>query len=103
MSKKVMSRKVTSISVQKRNKDRVNIFLDGDYAFALNITTVEQTNLQPGQQLTDDDIQQLQARDVGEQAYERAIRFLSYRPRSQREVEQNLREHATPARTTLCR
>ncbi|MEM7530744.1 MAG: RecX family transcriptional regulator [Chloroflexota bacterium] len=96
MSKKVMSKKVTSISVQKRNKDRVNIFLDGDYAFALNITTIEQANLQPGQQLTDDDIHQLQTLDVGERAYERAIRFLSYRPRSQREVEQNLREHDVP-------
>ena len=43
-----------------------------------------------GQYLDDDAIARLQAQDERQKAYDRALRFLSYRPRSQAEVRRNL-------------
>jgi regulatory protein len=45
-----------------------------------------------GQTLSDDDVTRLKRRDEVERAYERALNFLSYRPRSEAEVRRNLRK-----------
>jgi len=42
--------------------------------------------------LSDDDVARLRMRDEVERAYERALNFLSYRPRSEAEVRRNLRK-----------
>jgi len=45
-----------------------------------------------GQALSDDDIARLRRQDDVERAHERALNFLSYRPRSEAEVRRNLRK-----------
>ena len=75
---------------QKRNKERVNVYLDGKFAFGL--AAIEAAHLQVGQVLSDADIARLQKKDEIERAYERALNFLSYRPRSEAETRRNLRE-----------
>lgn len=91
----VMAGTVTALVVQKRNKQRVNVYLDGEFGFGLPLT--EAARLHKGQFLSDAEIAALQERDTAESAYERALRFLSYRPRSAEEVRRNLRDHDTPA------
>ncbi len=85
-----MSATVTALEVQKKNKERVNIYLDGEFAFGL--TLIEAARLHKGQTLTDDDIAALKAADEVVQAYERAVQFLAYRPRSIAEIRRNLAE-----------
>ena len=85
-----MAGTITALKSQKRNKERVNVYLDGDYAFA--VTLVLAAGLQRGQRLTDDDIEALKARDERSRAYNRAISFLGYRPRSESEMEIYLRK-----------
>ncbi len=85
-----MAGTVTALIVQKRNKQRVNIYLDGEFAFGLAL--IEAAKLHKGQQLTDEDIDHLKALDEIEVAHERALNLLSYRPRSVNEVQRNLRE-----------
>ncbi len=85
-----MAGTITTLRFQKRNKDRVNVYLDGQFAFGLAV--VEAIHLEVGQKLSDDEIARLQIRDKIEQAYERALNFLSYRPRSEAEVRRNLRK-----------
>jgi len=80
---------ITALRFQKRNKDRVNVYLDGRFAFGL--AAVEAARLQVGQTLSDADIARLRNQDEIERAYERALNFLSYRPRSEAEVRRNLR------------
>jgi regulatory protein len=80
---------VTALRFQKRNKDRVNVYLDGRFAFGL--VAVEAAHLKVGQELSDADIARLRNQDEIERAYERALNFLSYRPRSEAEVRRNLR------------
>ncbi len=81
---------ITALEVQKKNKQRVNVHLDGEYAFSL--TLVEAARLRKGQQLTDAEVETLRNEDAIVQAVDRAARFLSYRPRSVQEVRRNLEE-----------
>jgi regulatory protein len=83
-----MSRTITALQLQQRNKERVNVFLDGEFAFALSMMRAAQ--LRKGQELTESEIEALQAEDERNTAYQKAVRFLGHRPRSQREVEQRL-------------
>lgn len=81
---------VTALEFQKGNKERVNVYLDGRFAFGLP-ATVAATHLRRGQMLSDAEIAALQALDEQERAYEQVVRFLRYRPRSRAEVERYLR------------
>jgi regulatory protein len=83
-----MAGTITALRFQKRNKDRVNVYLDGRFAFGL--AAIEAARLEIGQALNDADIARLQKQDEVECAYERALNFLSYRPRSEAEVRRNL-------------
>lgn len=83
-----MAGTITGLQFQKRNRDRVNVYLDGSYAFALPAT--EAARLRKGQFLSDEEIQALQNLDLRAKAFDRAVRFLAVRPRSTWEVRQNL-------------
>jgi regulatory protein len=89
-----MAGKITELRFQKRNKNRVNVHIDGRFAFGL--AAIEAARLKVGQTLSDADITQLQERDEVERAYERALNFLSYRPRSEAEVRRNLHQKKVP-------
>jgi len=89
-----MTKKITALKTQKRNPNRVNVYLDGEFAFGLARITAAWLKI--GDELTPDKIANLQAEDGVEVALQRALNFLSYRPRSAREVVDNLRKHETP-------
>lgn len=79
---------ITAIEPQQKNPRRVNIYLDGEFAFGL--TRLVAAWLKVGQQLSPEKIAALQAEDARETLYEKALHFLSYRPRSSQEVRRNL-------------
>ena len=81
---------VTALTAQKRNKDRVNVFLDGTFAFGL--AAIVAAPLRIGQTLTPEMITTLQEGVSYEKAKERAVNFISYRPRSCAEVTKNLKD-----------
>jgi regulatory protein len=83
-----MAGTITALRFQKRNKNRVNVHLDGQFAFGL--AAIAAVRLRVGQTLSDEEIARLQRQDGIERAYERALNFLSYRPRSEAEVRRNL-------------
>jgi len=79
---------ITTLEVQKRNKERVNVYLDGEYAFSLGM--IDAMRLHKGQALTEDEITRLKGDDLVLRAVESASRFLGHRPRSIAEVRRNL-------------
>ena len=87
-------RKITALQVQKRNPNRVNVHLDGEYAFGL--ARIVAAWLQVGQTLDEDKIEKLKAEDTRERAMQQALLFLSYRARSEKEIRQNLSKHEIP-------
>lgn len=87
-------RKITAIEAQKKRSNRVNVYLDGEFAFGLERITAAW--LRVGQELDEKKIEELQAGDARERALQQALRFLSYRARSESEIRKNLRKHEIP-------
>ncbi|HEY89165.1 MAG TPA: regulatory protein RecX [Thermoflexia bacterium] len=85
-----MAGRITALRLQKHSERRVNVYLDGEFAFGL--ADIAAYPLRVGEWLADEKIAALQAADVLEQARDRALSYLSYRPRSLRELQCYLRE-----------
>ena len=83
-----MARRITGLQVQKRNNQRLNIYLDGEYAFGLSRYVAAW--LQVGQELTEEKISALLADDAVEAAYQKSTKFIGYRMRTTSEVDQHL-------------
>lgn len=90
-----MGRTITALTVQQRNPQRVNVFLDGEFAFGLERITAAW--LRVGQELSEAKILELQTQDTGEVAYRRAIRLLDRRPRTEAEIRRRLETADFPA------
>jgi regulatory protein len=86
--------KITALVVQKKNPNRVNVHLDGEFAFGL--ARIVAAWLRVGQELSEEKIEQLKAEDARERAFQQAMLFLSYRARSESEIRKNLRKHEIP-------
>lgn len=88
------TRKVTALKAQKRNNQRVNVYLDGEFAFGL--ARIVAAWLQVGQELSPEKIAQLQEEDEHEVAHQKALHFLGYRERSVAEVKEHLEKVGFP-------
>jgi regulatory protein len=85
-----MDRTVTALTAQKKNPNRINVFLDGEFVFGLS--RIVAAWLRIGELLTDEKIARLQEQDSLEIATQRAIDLLSYRPRAEAEIRKRLSE-----------
>ncbi len=85
-----MDHTITALKAQKRNPERINVYLDGNYAFA--VARIVGAWLQVGQVISDEKIVAMQTEDTREKAYLRAVKFAGYRPRSEAEVRKKLTE-----------
>jgi regulatory protein len=83
-----MARKITALKAQKRDPDRINVYLDGEYTFGLARILIAW--LRVGQELEETKITELQQQDKHEKAYAAALRLLSYRSRSENEIRYKL-------------
>ncbi len=86
--------KITAIEAQKKTPNRVNIYLDGEFAFGL--ARIVAAWLRVGLELDEEKIKRLQTEDARERAFQQAMLFLSYRARSESEIQKNLRKHEIP-------
>ncbi len=77
-----MTRTVTAIV--PRGKNRAKVYLDGQYGFTLSMKLVQE--IHPSEEISEDRIRKLLERDRIEGAYQQAIRLISYRPRTEREL-----------------
>ncbi|MEH7392464.1 recombination regulator RecX [Bacillus sp. JJ1474] len=83
---------ITKISVQEKNKDRYNIFLDEKYAFSVDEDVIIKHSLKKGMELDEFSISEIAYQDDIRKAYNRAIQYLSKRMRSEKEIRQYLAE-----------
>jgi len=87
----VRAGRVTALRPSKRDPDRIAVDLDGSFAFALPATLVADERIDVGDTLDGDRVNSLLAADQASRATEAALVFLSYRPRSEKEVRDRLR------------
>lgn len=79
---------ITALSAQKKNQERVNVFLDGSFAFGLPLATA--VHLKVGQSLSPAEVEALQQEDLLDKVKQTAYRLISFRPRSVAEVKRHL-------------
>jgi regulatory protein len=82
---------ITKLEHQIKNPGRVNIYLNGEFAFGISLAIAPW--LEEGAELSPQRVKDLQTQDETERAYQRAINYLSYRNRSEEEIRKNLRKH----------
>ncbi len=78
------------------NPDRINLFVDGRFLMGVNTVIVLQMGLRLEQELSPEQLEQLHSEEIEQRAVDRALNYLSYRPRSREEVRRYLRRKETP-------
>ncbi|GIV97987.1 MAG: regulatory protein RecX [Herpetosiphonaceae bacterium] len=87
---------ITALQVQERDKERVNVFIDGAFAIGVSLRTVQAAGLYKGKRIDEAEFAALQELEQADKAYEAALRFLEARPRSEREVRARLQRRGFP-------
>ncbi|WP_277630893.1 recombination regulator RecX [Atopococcus tabaci] len=83
---------ITRIQAQKR-KGRYNIYLNDEYAFAVDEALLIKYLLRKDMEISPELQKQLETEDVSRKAYQRALVYLSYALRSEKQVREDLIEH----------
>lgn len=89
---------ITDLIPCRRNRGRIAVHLDGEYAFSLPL--VDSAVLERGQFLTENKVRNYREADERHQAYQTALRYLGYRLRTVRMVRQELIRRGFPSSTT---
>jgi len=88
--------RITALEPQLNNPDRINLFVDGRFLMGVNAIVVLQMGLGLEQELSPEQLEQLHSEEIEQRAVDRALNYLSYRPRSREEVRRYLRRKETP-------
>ena len=82
--------KITALKEGKGRNKRINVFVDGRFAFSLEGDVVVAGALRVGQELTASEAEKLAAKDQDQRGMNAAVRLLGYRPRSEAELRERL-------------
>ena len=82
--------KITDLEQQKKKLDRFNVFIDGNFAFGVSADLRFEKKLEVGQNLSEKQLAELINLDQAERLLAKSLRFLSFRPRSEREIRDHL-------------
>ena len=82
---------ITDLKPALRDKERVNVFLNGSFKFSLDITQVVDYKLKVGKVLSDSEIEKLKRASVFGKLYTSTLEWVFVRPRSIRETRDHLR------------
>jgi regulatory protein len=82
--------KITEIKSGNRRSKRVNIFIDGRFALALDSDLVIKERLMVNAELEPDRIENLVKIDEIQRGFNSAVRYVGYRPRSEAELRNRL-------------
>ena len=81
---------ITKITTQVKRANRRNIFIDGAFAFGVNLNVVAKFKLNSGQELSADQIAAIQAGELRQECFDSAIGFLSRRMHTRSELGRKL-------------
>lgn len=77
---------ITKLEYQKKNKDRVSVYVDGKFAVGLCANDVIKLGIYNGQEINEQQLQKIIFESEFGKLFNSAVNFLSYRPRSEWEV-----------------
>ncbi len=88
--------KITSVSLQARDKNRVNVSVDGKYRFSLDVFQVGNLGIKVGNEYEESDIIRLETESQYGKVYSRALEYCLMRPHSVKEVRDYLYRKTRP-------
>jgi regulatory protein len=83
---------ITRIEIQKKNPRRRSVFIDGKFAFGVDEEVVSRLGLEKGEGLPEQKIKEILIQKSENEAKEVALRFLSFRRRTEKEVKDKLKK-----------
>jgi regulatory protein len=92
--------KVTGLSPQVRDKNRVNVMIDGKYRFSLDVAQVIDLGIKIGKEYSDDELAELESESIFGKLYNRTLEYTLVRPRSEKEVKDYLYRKTLDKRTS---
>jgi regulatory protein len=91
--------KITSISIQVRDKDRVNVSVNGKYRFSLDVFQLVDLGIKVGKEYSETELVSLEEESQFGKLYMRALEYCLMRPHSQRELKDYLYRKTRDTRT----
>lgn len=82
--------KITALRFSKGRNKKVNVSLDGRYAFNLEVDVAVKERLKVEQEISVSQVEALKKAGYRQKCYNAAARLLGYRPRSEHEMRQRL-------------
>lgn len=82
--------KITNLSAQIKNPDRINVSVDGKYRFSLDIVQVGELGIKIGKEFTGEQLQEIETESEFGKLYGRALEYSLMRPHSAREIKDYL-------------
>ena len=82
--------RVTSLSAQQRDSNRVNVSVDGKYRFSLDISQVVSLGVKVGREYSGQELIELEQESQFGKLYARALEYCLMRPHSTKEVRDYL-------------
>ena len=82
--------KITSLSVQKNNKNRVNVFIDDEFSAGLSLESVYKYSLKVGLELDKEKLNQIVSENEKADAITKATAYISKAIKTKRQVKDYL-------------
>lgn len=84
--------RVTKIEYQKRDPNRVNLYIDGTFFCGISLDTLASENLYEGLDISEEQIQVILEKDLKERFFLRVTEYLSRSPKTEFQTLKYLRE-----------
>jgi regulatory protein len=91
--------KITGITSQTKNNNRVNVMVDGVFRFSLDIFQVSDLGIRVGKDYTEDELLELESESQFGKLYGRALEYCLMRPHSAKEIRDYLYRKTRDTRT----
>jgi len=91
--------KITDIKIQARDKNRVNVSVDGKYRFSLDVYQLADSGVRIGKEYEPEELVALEQESMFGKLYARALEYTLMRPHSAKEIRDYLYRKTRPTRT----
>ena len=91
--------KITALSIQQKDKNRVNVLVDGKYRFSLDVFQVGELGIRVGKEYSEKELIELETESVFGKLYARTLQFCMMRLHSAKEIKDYLWKKTRDTRT----
>ena len=83
---------VTAITQQKKDETKYNVFIDGEYVFALPMQDILYFKLKEGREVPEETVEYIQNSLIYIKAQDLALHYIGYKMRTAKEIRMKLEE-----------